>query len=196
MTRKTESELLFEAFCAQNDLDCHRIPTGAEKTCDYMLSFGAVSVLVEIEQIESEKGFTPNGVSSRTVGAHVRHKISEARRQIKTARDANLPALLLIHNTVDPLQAFGTETHDFICAMYGELTVSLVNGRVHDSYHGRNAKLRNDENTYFSGVGHLQRLSKGASVKVFENVFAERPLPFDAMPGCIEVVRVEVEHAA
>ena len=196
VTRKTESEVMFEAFCTQHHLDWQPIPTGPGKTPDYRLRFGAATVLVEIEQIESQRGFNPDRVSSRTVGSHVRHKISEARRQLQTAAQVGLPAILLIHNTVDPSQAFGTETHDFICAMYGEMTVRLTDGQPRESFHGRNAKLRSDANTSFSGVGHLMRLANSVEVKVFENIYAEYPLPFEEIPPCIEVVRIEVEHAA
>jgi hypothetical protein len=115
---------------------------------------------------------------------------------LKTASEAGLPAILLIHNTVDPQQMFGTEEHDFVFAMYGELTVRLINGRATDSFHGRNAKIRHDANISFSGVGHLKRVADGAEVKIFENVYAQYPLPFKFVPACIEVVRVEVEHAA
>lgn len=196
VTHKTESEALFEAFCTQRHLDWQPIPAGPGKTPDYRLRFGAATVQVEIKQIESQRGFNPDEVSSRTVGSHVRHKISEARRQVRTAAQAGVPAILLIHNTIDPLQAFGTEIHDFICAMYGELTVRITDGQPRESFHGRNAKLRNDENTSFSGVGHLKRLANGVEVKVFENVYADHPLPFEDMPSCIEVVRIEVEHTA
>jgi hypothetical protein len=122
MTRETESEALFESFCTFHGLDWEKIPECEGKTLDYRLRFGRSEVLFEIEQIESEKGFNPGGVSSRTVGSHVRHKIAEARPQMRTAQCA---AVLLIHNTVDPFQYFGTEQHDFISGMYGELTVRL-----------------------------------------------------------------------
>ena len=196
MTRKTESEAMFEAFCTEHHLDWQPIPTGPDKTTDYRLRFGAVTVQVEIEQIESQRGFNPDGVSSRTVGSHVRQKISEARRQMQMAAQAGVPAILLIHNTIDSWQAFGTETHDFMCAMYGEMTVRLTDGRPRESFHGRNAKLRDDANTSFSGVGHLKRVANGIEVKVYENVYAAHPLPFENMPSCIQVVHVEVEHAA
>jgi hypothetical protein len=196
MTRKTESEVLFEGFCSQNRLDWEPIPTGSGRTPDYKLRFKDRTVLVEIEQIESTAGFHPGGVSSRTVGSHVRHKIGEARRQLKAAHEAGLPAILLIHNTIDPMQAFGTEAHDFIGAMYGELTVRLIKGKSAGSFHGRNAKLRQGVNTSFSGVGHLRRTRNGSEVTVFENAYADFPLPFEVLPSCIEVVRVEVEHAA
>ncbi len=196
VTRKTESEALFERFCVQHQLIWTPIPAGPEKTPDYKLQFQDHTILVEIEQIESCAGFEPGGVSSRTVGSHVRHKISEARGQMKAASEGGLPAILLIHNTVDPWQVFGTEDHDFVCGMYGELTVRLNNGRASDSFHGRNAKIRHDANTSFSGVGHLKRVGDGAEVKIFENVYATHPLPFQLLPACIEVVRLEVEHAA
>ncbi len=193
---KTESEVLFEAFCAAQFLDCAPIPTGSGKTPDYRLQLGRAAVLIEIEQIESRKGFNPGGVHTRTVGSHVRHKINEARHQLKTASAASLPAILLIFNKIDPLQTFGTEPHDFIGAMYGDLTVRLFREKPPRSFHGRNAKLRHNANTSFSGVGHLKRLIDGAEVKIFENVYAKHPLPFDDLPSCFEIVRVEVDHAA
>ena len=196
LNRKTESETLFEMFCTQQNLDFEPIPTGERRDPDYRLQLGGATVLFEIEQIESLAVFEPNGVSSRTVGAHVRRKIVDARKQIQSASQSGLPAVLLIHNTVDPLQAFGTETHDFICAMYGELTVRLGNSRARDSFHGHNPKLRHDANTSFSGVGHLSQVGDSAALAIFENVYAQNPLPFDAMPPCLEVVRVEVENAS
>lgn len=196
MNRKTVSETLFESFCTEQRLDFVAIPTGAGRTLDYRLCLGAATVLFEIEQIESLVGLAPRGGSSRTVGAHVRRKIADARKQVQAASRNGLPTVLLIHNTVDQLQAFGTETHDFVCAMYGELTVRLVKSRPRDSFHGRNATLRHDTNTSFSGVGHLRRTADGAAVTIFENVYAKIPLPFDAMPPCMEIMRVEIEHAA
>jgi hypothetical protein len=99
-------------------------------------------------------------------------------RKLRSALRTNKPTILLIHNAVDPMQMFGTEPHDFISDMYGELTVRLVNGKSADSFHGLNAKLRHDENVSFSGVGHLRRTAEGAEVTL------------------LGVTRVEVEHAA
>jgi hypothetical protein len=194
--KRTESEALFERFCNDHRLNWEAIPTGQAKTPDYRLYFGGTSIAVEIEQIESTAGFDSEAVSRRTVGAHVRRKINAARGQVRAAADGGIPAILLIHNTIDPLQLFGTEPHDFICAMYGELTVRLIEGANAESFHGLNAKLRPDTKTYFSGVGHLKRVGEAAEVTVFENVYGENRLPFAVMPSCIGVVRVEVEHAA
>lgn len=78
--------------------------------------------------------------------------------------------------------------------MYGELTLRINPSCqvMSEPFHGRNARLREHANTSFSGVGHLRRTPCGAAVKLYENAFAAYPLPFDAIPGCIEVVRVEL----
>jgi hypothetical protein len=146
--------------------------------------------------MESEVGFVSGERQTRTVGKQVRRMITEAKDQLQAASHAGFPTILLIYNTVDPLQRFGTEALDFTFAMYGEWTVRLKEGQIEDSFHGRNSSLRPNANTSFSAVGHLRRTESGADVKIFENVYARHPLPYEALPECIEVVRVQIEHAA
>ena len=195
MSEKTESEELFERFCTQNQLDWTPYGTAQHPTPDYQISFHDKTVCVEIKQIESTMGFEAEGRQTRTVGDRVRREISKATKQIQAASRDGFPTILLVYNCIDPLQAFGTETHDFIFAMYGELTVRLVEGHVAESYHGRNGKLRGG-NTSFSAIGHLRRTALGAEVKLFENVNAKHPLPYDRLPACFGAVRVKVESAA
>jgi hypothetical protein len=195
VTNQTESEALFEQFCAAHKLSCTRYGTSQERTPDYRLTLATSTICVEIKQIESEAGLIGN-TGTRTVGDHVRARIEEARGQMQTASRAGFATLLLIYNKVDPHQVFGTEPHDFISAMYGEWTVRLRNGRIAESFHGRNAKLRHNANTSFSAVGHLCRTEAGARIKIFENAFARHSLPYEEVPGCFDVVRVEVENAA
>lgn len=195
MKKKTESEAMFEDFCTQHRLDWEPISVGPGKTPDYQLRFGAAIVHIEIKQIESLRGFS-SGRFHRTVGSHVRHKIAEARGQLQVAAQSGMPTILLIHNSVDSSQAFGTEIHDFISAMYGEMTVRVADGRSRGSFHGRNAKLRAEANTSFSAVGHLKLLDAGIEVRIFENIYAAHPLPFADISACIQVTRIEVEHVA
>jgi hypothetical protein len=104
---------------------------------------------------------------------------------------------VISNNNLDPLQAFGTEPHDFTTAMYGEMTVVLKDNVITDSYHGRNAFLRQGHNTSFSAIGYLRKSAAGPAVRLYENVFARNPLDFSSVPACIEVVRIEVaENAA
>lgn len=196
MTAKTESEALFEAFCATHRLNWAPHGTKDTPTPDYQLTFGGAIVCVEIKQIESEVGFVAGGLQSRSVGDHVRRKITEAKAQLQAASNAGFPTILLIYNTVDPRQAFGTEAQDFTFAMYGEWTVRLQDGHIEDSFHGRNSSLRPNMNTSFSALGHLRRTASGAEVKIFENAYARHPLPYEALPECIDVVRIEIENAA
>ncbi|MFC7520062.1 hypothetical protein ACFQS6_07305 [Xanthomonas populi] len=103
--QSTVSEKLFEVFCAQHLLQCHRVAETSSKTPDYHLQTGDTVVGVEIKQIESDRGINPtDGTWSRTIGWHVRQKITEARAQMGVVARAGMPAVLLIYNTVDPLQ--------------------------------------------------------------------------------------------
>lgn len=196
MSRETVSEKLFAAYCQANGLAAERIAAGTSRSTDFRLFIGGVDVFVEIKQIESTRGINPMGVFSRTIGDHVRRMISGARKQMQAAAGKGAPTILLIYNKADEhFQSFGTEPHDFVTAMYGELTVRFVDGHASDSYHGQNALLRR-KNTSFSAIGHLRRSAAGAKVKIYENVYARNPLPFDMLPTCIEVVRVEVSDGA
>lgn len=197
MNPKTESECLFEAFCTHHGLPWEPIETDTTSRPDYRLMVGDVTIAVEIKQLDELAGLNPNGVSSRTPGDHVRAAIKSARHQIRWADQSGMPGLLIIYNARDPMQLFGTEEHDFTTAMYGELTanVSTVTGRRSPIFHGKNARLRNDDNMWFSGVGHLVRCGHGPpSLTVYENVHATRALPFEQLAPYVEVKRIEIEQ--
>jgi hypothetical protein len=193
---RTKSELLFEEFCSSNNLEFEPVPVTKTPTPDYKVTFNGICLHIEIKQMESLEGFNPDGVSSRTTGSHVRNMINESRKQIKSGAAGGLPSLLLIFNAVDPDQSFGTEQHDFISAMYGEMTVTITEERITDSFQGRNAKLRHDTHTYFSGVGHMLSHNDGVTVTIYENVFSKNPIPFASIPSCINVVRVILSQDA
>ena len=194
MTIKTISEIIFEEFCCSNNLSCEKIiESNQSSTPDYRVILNAETVIVEVKQIDRDGEFKfTEGVSSRIVGTHVRAKINEARKQVKVASNERRPAILLIYNNLDPLQMFGTEQHDFISAMYGELTVvlNLTKHNITDSYHGRNQSLRQGKNTSFSAVGCLYRTNKGSAIRIYENVFAENKLNYSSLPKCIETIQI------
>jgi hypothetical protein len=194
---KTRSELLFESFCDVNGLAWTRVEEGAAPTPDYLVNVPNGRVYFEIKQIDEDADFRrPGGVSSRTVGDHVRGKMKDARRQVKAGAALAIPSVLLIHNNLDPLQLFGTERHDFIAAMYGEMTVVLQSGKIVDSYHGRNSTLGVNHNDSFSAVGHLRSLSTGPVVEMYENIFARHRLDPSAVPDCFGLLRIEVTESA
>ena len=122
MTIKTVGEGMFEKFCISHYILWEKIQEGALPTPDYKVILNGISTYVEIKQIDDDENFRGE-VGSRTVGAHVRAKINEARKQLKSIAREGPPAILLIYNNLDPMQLFGTDQHDFIAAMYGELTI-------------------------------------------------------------------------
>ena len=193
MTVKNKSELIFEEFCNSNNISWDKIPEGAESTPDYRILLNNQTIFVEIKQIDKDAAFnTANGVSSRTVGSHIRKKIEGSRKQVQAGSKIDAPSILLVFNNLDHFQLFGTEEHDFISAMYGERTEVLKAGKVSDSYHGRNASFWESKNTSFSAVGLLHQSQERTTIRLYENVFANTPLNFTSLPNYMEVVRVEI----
>lgn len=192
MTTKTKSELLFEEFCELHHIPWEPIPVADSRRPDYLVELSSQAVYIEVKQIDRDCQFDTDGLrSSRTVGSHVRQKISESKKQVQFAKHRNAPGVLLIYNNLDPLQAFGTEPHDFISAMYGERTVVLTDGKIANTFLGRNSLLRNDQNTSFSAVAHMRRSPSGPTVRFYENIFASNHLDYASLPTCIEIFRFE-----
>ena len=176
MISKTKSETLFESFCDNHEISWESVPTGKAATPDYIISLDGHNLFFEVKQIDEDCDFQMSqGVSSRTVGAHIRQKISDSKKQVQVGSKLGAPSILLVFNNLDPMQAFGTEQHDFLAAMYGEMTVVLKDSRLVDSYYGRNSSLRDDHNTSFSAVGHLRHSDTGPIIKLYENAFARNP---------------------
>lgn len=197
MTSKPEAEALFESFCDSHTVSWKRVPVEKTRTPDYIVSLNGQSIYFEVKQIDEDDNFKMSGgVSSRTVGAHIRQKILDSRKQVQMGAKLGAPSILLVYNNLDPMQLFGTEQHDFIAAMYGEMTVELKDSRIVDSYHGRNSLLRDDHNTSFSAVGHLRHSATGPIVRLYENAFARNSLNVISLPPCFEVVYVEVTQRA
>ena len=198
MTTKTVAEEVFEEFCDSNNIACEKITEGSEATPDYKLTLNGVCVVVEVKQIDKDEDFNSKvSVCTRTVGSHIRNKIHDTRirKQLKNSSTDDIPTVLLVYNNLDPLQMFGTEPHDFVSAMYGELTVVLnpKDKIIEDSFHGRNPSFRANKNTSFSAVGHLYKTKSGLGVNLYENIFAKNPLNLSLLPGCFEVTRIALE---
>ena len=164
-------------------------------TPDYLLYFNDYKIIVEIKEISEDVNFRAGqfAVHSRTVGKHIRKKISEAKAQIQAANQEGLPAVLLIYNNLDTaFHAFGTEDHDFRDAILGEYTVVLQKApvKIIDSYHGRNKSFSESKNTSFSAVGRLKPCEGILEVTLFENPYAQIKLDHKKLPACFEVVEL------
>ncbi len=188
----TKSEELFEAFLKENAVSFVRIPEANEPTPDYLLDFNGYKIIVEIKEISEDVNFKTGqfAVSSRTVGKHVRDRISKAKTQIQQANKKSLPAVLLIYNRLDTdFQLFGTEDHDFRDAILGEYTVVLQNEplKIIDSYHGLNKSFLKSKNTSFSAVGRLKLCGRILEVTLFGNPYAKIRLDCGRLPACFKV---------
>jgi len=194
MIVKTRAEILFEGFCNSNQVLWEKIKEGTTPTPDYRVHFGDHVVYVEVKQIDKDDNFS--AVSSRTIGSHIREKIKEARSQVKAGSGTGFPSILLVYNNLDRMQMFGTEKHDFITAMYGEMTLifNKAENRFTGSFYGRNRSFSGDKSVYFSAVGFLSNIGGTVKVQIYENAFAHNPLDFSKIPSCFEVTRVQLKQ--
>lgn len=203
---KTKSEELFERFLATNKLQFEKIEA-VKKTAahrpDYLVSIGNLQLIFEVKELSEDDNF---GVvedpayphiksNSRTLGDHVRRRIESSKKQIQYGAKQGIPSVLLIYNNVDPVfQTFGTESMDFMAAMYGEYTI-LLNKQIRvasEMFNGKGQLLQEQKNTSFSAVGHLCDRGGTTKVTLFENAFAKAKILYDQLPSCFDVSRIQV----
>ena len=194
--KKTTGEAAFEDFCQANGLAVEPIEEGVEPTPDYLVWVDGLRIYVEVKQIDEDENFSSTR-QFRTPGTHVRAKINQARNQLRSASQQGFPTVLLVFNNLDPVQRFGTEQHDFLAAMYGELTVHISRTRGTNAalVHDRNQSFREGKNESFSAVGWLYKGRDAIAVHLYENIYSHVALDFAALPPCIEFNRVGIEYA-
>lgn len=197
MSPKTASESAFEEFCASNEIFFERISEGTDPTPDDFVRLNRIDIYVEVKQIDEDAKFT-SALQLRTPGTHIRAKINQARNQVRSAAVIGAPAILLIYNNLDPMQFFGTEPHDFLAAMYGDLTliVSHVTGRTTGPFHGKRQSFRDGKNDSFSALGRLYKGNAGVAVHLYENMYAKVPLDYESLPPFVQYNRVEAQDDA
>jgi hypothetical protein len=200
---KTKSEELFEGFLAANDLPFAKIEEDTTARPDYRVSVGGSEIIFEVKELAEDENF---GVvkdpayphiksSSRTMGDHIRRTIDGSRKQIQFGAKQGLPSILLIYNKLDPVfQDFGTEPMDFTAAMYGAYTI-LINRETEtasDWFNGKDRMLQESKNTSFSAIGHLCDRDGRTTITLYENVFAKVKVPYNQLPACFDVRRIDV----
>jgi len=164
-----------------------------------MRSSGVIFELKELSEDENfgvvkDPGYPHITSSSRTVGDHVRRRIQSSRKQIQYGAEQGISSALLIYNNIDPIQMFGTESMDFIAAMYGAYTILLNKQTMANSemFNGKDRMLQPEKNTSFSAVGHLCDRGGIITVTLFENVFAKVRISRDQLPPCFDVPKIEI----
>ena len=152
MSLKTKSEELFEAFLTANNLPFEKIKEGTTPRPDYLVSVGDTKITFELKELTEDEHFGvvkdpayPHMTShSRTLGDHVRRRIEGSKKQIQYGAKQGIPSVLLIYNSVDPMQMFGTELMDFSAAMYGAYTILLnrETSAASDWFNGKDQMLQ------------------------------------------------------
>jgi hypothetical protein len=200
---KTKSEKLFEDFLGANNVQFEKIKEDTTHRPDYLVSIGDFKLMFEVKELSEDENFGvaadpahPYIIShSRTVGDHVRRRIEGSKKQIQFGAKQGIASVLLIYNNLDRVfRAFGTEDLDFTTAMYGELTM-LLNKRTNDAselYNGVNQLLQKNKNTSFSAVGRLCDREGKLTVTLFENVFSAVKMPYELLPACFNVKRIDI----
>jgi hypothetical protein len=191
---KTQSEAIFEKILTAHGLPFERVPAAKGPRPDYEVGAGTEwgPIFFEVKEITADDNFGEGefGLSSRTVGEHIRRKITNAKKQIQYGAKRGKPSILLIYNALDAqFHLFGTEGHDFRAAMFGEMTKEICRacGAVVGVRYGYNQSLREGRNTSFSAIGHLAPLGNTFTVRLFKNLHARVSLP-NSLPALFQVI--------
>lgn len=186
---KTESETLFEQFCAGNGISAKPIPvTPGAQTPDYEITLGGQSVIAEITQIDPNEGDLKyqkdktKGVGG-VVGSRIRIKIGSKARQLKARTGGKVPGFIVImNNTCVP--SYTNELH-VLAAMYGFHTF-VLNGpdeaaiQVKGHKFGGGRTVTPDAKTSLSAVAILEVDNVGKpSLRIYHNIHSKAPLNVD-----------------
>ena len=188
---KTVSEIFFEQFLIDNGLRFKPVPVEFQKRRpDYIVEMPS-PVMFEVKELVKDKKFNQNlhNISHRTVGDHIRKKITDSKDQVQYGRMCSIPSVMLIYNALDPLHLFGTEDHDFRAAINGEWTLwlSKESKDVAGAGYGANRSLQPRKNTSFSALAHMAPRGSAMTVRLFLNSHAAFPLAAK-IPACFKVV--------
>ena len=186
---KTESEKLFEDFCATKSISCEKIKEESNKRPDYWISISDLKVVAEVKQLNpnkedkakykefKEKGFV---VGDSPPGARVRGKITDSAPQISSLAKGKFPGLLVLYNTVPLVNLLGPY---HIKTAYGLDTFVISRPasfeerpNVIERKSGPKRKLTENHNTSISAIAVLKNNENGLSLDVYHNQHAAIPL--------------------
>lgn len=196
----TNSEDLFEAFLTSNGVRFSRIEEVKKKGAkrpDYLVEIGDLKIMFEVKQLgDDDKLAEPTaGGAGPLLGAQLRQLITRSKKQIQFGAGQGIASVLLVHNSADPVfQLRGTDDLDFRTAMYGELTKLINRQTESEFFHGRMDQMQESKNTSFSAVGHLCDRGGTTTITLWENAYAKVKIPFEQLPPCFDVQRVEVNR--
>ena len=109
MIEKTESEILFERFCANKGIGFEKVLEGKKPTPDYDIFLEHKKVIAEVKQIDpnkddlrAEKELRDNQFTliGCVPGKRVRNKIGSAGPQIRSRTEGKHPSIIILYNNM------------------------------------------------------------------------------------------------
>jgi hypothetical protein len=188
----TESERLFEEFCAGLGICLERIETRDNRTPDYRIWPLNAEVVCEVKQIEAnakERRALSAAVRGEYIvtggipGSRVRRKITDASPQLRNLAKGRCPALLVL--SAESFLRRHLDEYQVRVAMYGLDTIIMgvprntaARAYAKDRKSGPKRKMSTERNTSISAILELRRhRDHTIHCTVYHNKFAAIPLP-------------------
>jgi hypothetical protein len=203
--QQTKSELLFERFCRERDIELKRIPpVRGRRSPDYEFCPCGERVVVEVAQLDpndddhqygrkrDDGSFVGIGGS---IGQRIRQKSTDKADQRKAWSKGALPAILVVYNNTG-VRSYTSPEH--ICAaMFGFVTYVIdvptdpsKPNLVVDRKRGRGSRMTAVQNTSISAIAVLEEdTGRGLKLLVYHNKKEYATNPVD--PGVLGVPGVE-----
>jgi hypothetical protein len=197
MMAMTQSEELFDQFCGENGIECHKIEEGDEKSPDYELKFGNLTVIAEVKEFArndeeevsdrllEERGY--GGVLSYTPGDRVRKKINSASPQIRKRTKGVYPGILVLFDR--GMGAGHIDPYNIRVAMCGleQVHIAVPQDPSESPYatgmsYGPKRKMTESANTSISAIAALYATGPDElKLSLYHNKYASVPLDPDAL---------------
>ena len=193
----TQSEELFEQFCNETGIDCRKIEEGDEKSPDFELKFGDITVIAEVKEFDrneaekaSDKLLEERGYGEalgNTPGDRIRKKINSASPQIKKRTKGINPGIIVLFD--QGLVAGHIDPYNIRVAMYGleQVHISVPHDpsvKPHSTgmSYGPKRKMTETANTSISAIGALFAAGpEELKFSLYHNKYASVPLDPDVV---------------
>jgi len=188
VSARTISEELFEKLCSTGGLGCARIPETTEKTADYRVSLGSLTLITEVKQLNpndedkklAEVWGTPQSPGALAPSDRVQGLLEEAYPQVKRSSEGKWPTMIVVYNNSGDWNWIDTFT--VAKAMFGSygIVLGLQPNRTiavaGQGYLGQR-KVTKDTFRALSVVGVLKRVRADAvGLDCYHNPFAHVPV--------------------
>lgn len=131
MSNRTISEIHFEKLCAKKNVVCERIPVSTAKSADYRVSFGSVTLVIEVKQLDlsaedkrlGEVYGTQESDCAVAPSDRVQGLLNDGYAQVKRSSEGKWPTMIVVYNNSGDWNWIDTFT--IAKAMFGSYGIVL-----------------------------------------------------------------------